>query len=159
MDNINQLLEQIENLSQNDFSKFNKKYLNKINLKQKREFNLRFGSNLELLELSKIDLINQSFYYYQFRSQAHLYEFEINSTHKNKYSFQFYVDGNLEYSTQKIPEKKIFVDGLLNIKEHFSDIGNDTNIVDITPNDLHDIVNWLFLHKKFIYSNKTKFLE
>ena len=47
MNNIDQLLEQIENLSTNDFNKLTKKYLKKIILKQKEEFHLRFP-NLEL---------------------------------------------------------------------------------------------------------------
>ena len=147
MNNIDQLLEQIENLTPTNFRKLTKKYLDKLNFKQKQEFHLNFP-NLELDKCSKIDCINQSFYYYKFSSQAHSYEFEINESNK-KYSFQFYIDDKLKWNTKKITEKKLFVDGEIDIKTYYD--GND-NQIDITSNDLHDIINWLFLHKKFIYN-------
>lgn len=88
MNITDELLEQIKNLSPNNFCKLTKKYISTINLKQKLEFHLKFH-DLELDKYSKIDCINQTFYYYKFSSQAHSYEFEINKSHKNKYSFQF----------------------------------------------------------------------
>lgn len=63
-----------------------------------------------------------------------------------------FVDGELELNTQKITEKKIFIEDQLDIKTNFEGIGNEINQIDITDDDLHEIVNWLFLHKKFIYN-------
>lgn len=150
MNNIDKILEQIENLTIKDFQNLKKKYLTNINLKQKQEFHLRFP-NLELDECSKIDCIGQSFYYYKFSSQNHSYEFEINKSNKNKYSFKFYVNGELEWSTQKITGKKILVAGQLDIITHFDGIGDDINQIDITVYDLNEVVNWLFGNKKFLY--------
>ena len=151
MNNIDQLLEQIENLNTNDFNKLTKKYINSITHRQKQEFHLKFP-NLQLDKYSKIDCIGQSYYYYKFYSQNYTYEFEINKTHKNKYSYKFYVDGNLECSTTKITEKKSIVNGKLDLKTYLEEIGDDINQVDITKNELEEIVNWLYFNKNFIYS-------
>lgn len=150
MENIDQLLQQIENLSLNDFYKLSKQCHEKINLKQKQDFHLIFP-NLELDKYSKIDSIKQSIYYYKFNSQAHSYEFEIIKSHKNKYSFQFYVDGDLEWNTTKITEKKVFVEGQLDIKTYYDGGYNDIQN-EIYADNLHEIINWLFSHKKFIYN-------
>jgi hypothetical protein len=150
MKNLVETQEKIDNLTQIEFSYVIKKYLNKINLKQRQEFHLRFP-NFELEKYSKIDCIKQSFYYYKFSSEVNSYEFEINKSDKNKYSFKFYVNDELEWCTQKITKKKIFVEDQLDIKTYFNG-QNEKYQFDITNNDLHHIINWLFLHENFIYN-------
>lgn len=153
MDNIEQLVEQIKNLNKKDFTKLTEKYFEIISLKQKSEFNKKFP-NLELNEYSKVKCIKDTYYYYKFSSNQHKYEFQINKTNanKSKYSFDFFVDGQLEHSTQKITENKILIDNQLDIKTYIHEIGDDVNETDINIDELTEITNYLFFNKKFFYN-------
>lgn len=153
MNNIEQLIEQIKNLNKKDFAKLTENYFQITNLKQKCEFNKKFP-NLELNEYSKVKCIKETYYYYKFSSNLHKYEFQINKTNvnKSKYSFEFFVDGKLEHSTQKIPENKTIINNQLDIKTYFNEIGDDVNETDINIDELTEIINYLFFNKKFFYN-------
>lgn len=148
---IQQLEEQLDNLNPDDLNLLVKKVLSHKNTKQKLLFNQTFP-NVHLDKYSKINNIGGIIHYYKFNSQAHIYEFEMVYS-KKKYSLKFYIDGNFEYESTKIPEKKIFINGHLNIKSYIDEIGDDINQSDINVDELSQIVNYLFVNNnQFIYN-------
>lgn len=154
MENINKLVEQITQLNTNDFDKLRPKYFNIIKLRQEQKFNNKFP-NLELNNYSMAKYIRDTRYYYKFSSQAHFYEFEliISNAKAKKYSFLFFVDGESEFDSAKIPEKNIIKNDRLDIAQYICSIGdNDSHEVDITLDELQNVVNYLFFNKKFVHN-------
>lgn len=150
MEHIEKIVEQIEELNIDDFNTLRKKYFNIIKTRQKQKFNEKFP-NLELDEYKLINCVIDTIYYYKFSSQEHTYELEIiiTNTKTIKYKLNFFVDYETVHMTTKIPEKKIIINKKINIKEYLDFYGNE---VDITLDDLENIVNYLFFNKKFIYN-------
>jgi hypothetical protein len=153
MQNIDELLEKVEELDINDFNIFKKKFHENIKLYQQQKFNHKFP-NLQLDDYSMVKAIENTIFYYKFSSQVYLYEFEIviSNAKAKKYILKFFVDGEQEQISKKIAEKKIIEDNKLNIKKHFYSIGEEIVQVDITLDELHSIINYLFFNKKFIYN-------
>ena len=152
MEHIDNIIGQIEELNTNDFDIFRKKYFNILKIKQKQKFNNKFP-NLELLEYSLIKCVMNSIYYYKFSSQTHTYgiEIEISNAQATKYKLNFYVDGESECETKKIPENKIIKNNTICIKEYLEYLSNDIGD-NITLDELENIVNYLFFNKKFVYN-------
>lgn len=146
MDNLE---EQIKKLKSNDFDKLTEKYFEIIKSKQKDKFNKTFG-NLTLVKYSKINYMKSIYYYYNFNSDEHKYEFGITKTEKNKFFFEFYIDDEYEQHTAKIPEKKAILKGKVNILDYLEEINHD---VDINLQELNEIINYLYFgNHKFIYN-------
>lgn len=153
MVDVDELLEKINELNINNHNLFRKKFNETINLKQKEKFNDKFP-NLELNEYKMMKCINDTIYYYKFSSEDYSYEFEINisNTKAKKYLLKFYVNGESEHVSKKITEKQILNLNKLDIKKHFVEIGDEVVQVDITIDELENIINYLFFNKKFIYN-------
>ena len=154
LEKMEQLYKQIGELSVGNLKKLEKKVSKLIFDEQKKEFNQKF-SNYELNSYSKIELSLETIYYYKFSSLIAnaKYEFKISSNSIKKYSFEFYVNDEIEHKVNKITEKKVFTNNKLNIKNLFEIVDDDSGPeYDIDSNLLDDIINYLYLNKNFIYN-------
>ena len=152
MVHIDELVEQIKELDRLDFNTLRKKYFNVIKSRQEHKFNIKFP-NLELDEYSSIKSVQNTIHYYKFHSQAHIYEVEItvSNAKAKKYSLGFHFDFEKTNIPNKIPEKKFIINDKIDVKDYLGSIHDDYNI-DITMDELFNVINYLFFNKKFIHN-------
>lgn len=142
---MEQLYKQISELNIGDLKKLEKKISTLVFDKEKKEFNKKFP-NYELNSCSKIVLPLETIYSYKFTSIVDdtKYEFKISINYMKKYSFEFYVNNEIEHKVNKLTEKKIFINDKLNIISLFEIIDDDSGLeYDIDSNLLDGVVNYL----------------
>lgn len=148
MNNISQIIKDIDNIDQNNYTKLLDIITNKIKTKQIEKFNQEFP-DLNLIKISKIETVDGEIYCYNFSSVNDDHKFQINknTVKKPKYWVTYYVNGILEFDSAKIPENKFIKNNYLQID--FVETKNKN----VSTNKLCAVINYLFFNSKFIYVN------
>ena len=144
MAQIEKIINQINNLDDNSFHEFEKKFADLIKEKQRIIFNNHFP-NYKLIEVSKSKAIREFIFYYKFSTfdDTETYEFEIKEFFTSKYSVVFYINGELIYESNKILKKYFLLNEHINFN-YFMEPIDDMTDTQIDNNTLDDIVNSLF---------------